>query len=945
MSVISNNQLAGAAGQGGSTFEIQRSLRFNSGDSAYLNRTPSSAGNRKTWTWSGWVKIDGNFANRNTNYGGNIFFSSYDGNPTWISFNVTDPYLQFSFNDGSWRHNRSAAMFRDVSAWYHIVVALDTTQSTGSDRIKMYVNGVRLTEFSTTYTIPQNTELAINNAYAHNLGASSQSTSGAAYDHFGGYLADIHFIDGVSGLSASDFGELDSNNVWQPKKYSGSYGTNGFYLDFSDNSSAAALGNDAAGSNNWTVNNLIATAVNYTSISTLAALSGSSLDSSYNDVSKVFDGSGTGVRTITEGSNQGEKLSITFSPAITLNNETVSIDTSSTYQGMFVTVDGSDGSRVSGSDSNTSTLTTGSLSGSLSKITVDNGTDTSGRPASILRIRIGGTVVQDLAASNIDSLIDTPTNYEADSGNNRGNYCTLNPLDSTLGTRLSDGNLQAVGNNNWAQGHTRGTFGLTSGKWYWEVTKIAGGAYAQIGFCNKAFDFSTVYGSLPADSWTLAFHNGTEILRPAGGGANYFSGSAMAVGDVLGIALDMDNKTAIFYKNGSAGASISLSSTKTSSTDNIDEIFPLVGVYSLTAAFNGGQRPFAYTPPTGYKSLCTQNLSDPTIADPSTAFDVALWSGTGSSQTISLGFDPDMIWSKTRNHAVDHKLVDSVRGFTKQVEPNRTIAEYTNSTGVTGTSSTGFTIGSSNDWNNSSSRTYVGWAWNAATTTVTNNTDGSITPTGLRANPSAGFSIVTYNGTGSNATFGHGLNAAPELVIVKSRSDAQNWAVQHSALGPTYYGYLQSSNAFSTTSGGPFWNNTAPTSSVVNVGTDNDTNASGKTYVAYCFTPVEGYSAMGSYSSGSDPFVFTGFSPRFVLLKKTNAAGHWYMFDSERGPINLNESWLEANGSGGEQTHANGAIQFLSNGFQPIGSDIDASSCSYIYYAVAENPFNTARAR
>jgi hypothetical protein len=217
----------------------------------------------------------------------------------------------------------------------------------------------------------------------------------------------------------------------------------------------------------------------------------------------------------------------------------------------------------------------------------------------------------------------------------------------------------------------------------------------------------------------------------------------------------------------------------------------------------------------------------------------------------------------------------------------------------------------------------------------------------VRANPSAGFSIVSYTGTGANTTFGHGLNAAPEMVIIKQRNGTGFWVVGHKDLPFTsdYYMSLNTSDAVSTGAGGVAWQSTAPTSSVVSIGSSSVLNGSGNTHIAYCFAPVEGYSAMGSYSSGSDPFVFTGFSPRFVLLKKTNAVGHWYMFDSERGPINPNETWLEANGSGAEQTHANGDIRFLSNGFQPIGSDIDAGGGTYIYYAVSENPFKTARAR
>ena len=177
---------------------------------------------------------------------------------------------------------------------------------------------------------------------------------------------------------------------------------------------------------------------------------------------------------------------------------------------------------------------------------------------------------------------------------------------------------------------------------------------------------------------------------------------------------------------------------------------------------------------------------------------------------------------------------------------------------------------------------YVGWTWDAGTSTAS-NTDGTIT-TQVRANQSVGFSIATYSGTGSNATFGHGLNAVPELVIVKSRSNSQNWAVQHAAEGPTKYAYLNSSNEFRSTSGTAFWNDTAPTTSVVSVGTDNDTNNGSQTYVSYCFAPVEGYSAFGSYTgngSTDGPFVYTGFRPAFVMLKRTDSASSWIKFGTQ----------------------------------------------------------------
>ena len=325
---------------------IDGSLKFNDDSSNVLKRTPGSAGNRRTWTWSSWVV-------RTTLGTEGGIFSTYAGAHPNTSLFWESEGLKFHDYTGSYNIRLgTAAVFRDTSAWYHIVLTYDSTESTASDRAKLYVNGTLQTLSGTT--VPSNFQTDWNSTTEHNIGAF------AAY--FDGSMSQCYFIDGQA-LGPESFGYTDGlTNTWRPKKYTGEF--------------------------NFTVGT-----TNYTSISTLAALAGSTLNSSYNDVSKVFDGSGTGVRTVEETSNQGEKLSITFSPAITLSNQTVSIDTYSTYQGMFVTVGGADGSRVSGSDSNTTTLTTGSLSGSLSKITVDNGTDTSGRGASILRIRIGGSTL------------------------------------------------------------------------------------------------------------------------------------------------------------------------------------------------------------------------------------------------------------------------------------------------------------------------------------------------------------------------------------------------------------------------------------------------------------------------------------------------------------------------------------------------------------------------
>jgi hypothetical protein len=368
---------------------------------------------------------------------------------------------------------------------------------------------------------------------------------------------------------------------------------------------------------------------------------------------------------------------------------------------------------------------------------------------------------------------------------------------------------------------------------------------------------------------------------------------------------------------------------------------------------NFGQRPFAYTPPTGYVSLCTTNLPEPTIADGSTAFDVALWTGNGGTQTISgLNLSPDFVWIKDRSQSSDYALFDIVRGATKRLRSNQTYAEDTNSGYLTSFNSDGFSIGShaAVNYNNAAN---VGWVWDAGTSTVS-NTDGSITSQ-VRANPTAGISIVSYTGNNaSSGTIGHSLNAKPGMIIVKRRGTGGNdWGVYHSALGATKNIDLNNTGGASTTSG--TWNNTEPTSSVFTVGTFNMVNAS-DTYIAYCFAPVEGFSAMGSYvgnGSADGPFVSLSFSPALVIIKSSSVGvGSWMLYDNTRGSSNLNNKKLAANLSGAENNSNLGGtslgLDFLSNGFKNRndgGLNHNSSGHTYIYIAFAEHPFKTARAR
>ena len=247
MSVVSNNILAGSSGQGGGggagvSYAIERSLRFNTADSAYLNRTPASAGNRKTWTWAGWVKRSGVtapqtiFGARGGTSASTSFVLQFGGSGYGANANA----LVIGFASAAWKI--TSQLFRDHSAWYHIVVAFDSTNATTSDRIKFYVNGVQITSFATDSSPALNLDSAINSTVEHRIG----SYASPAPQYLNACLADVHLIDGQA-LDSTSFGEFDNNSVWQPKAYTGSYGTNGFHLPFSDNSSNAALGTDTSG--------------------------------------------------------------------------------------------------------------------------------------------------------------------------------------------------------------------------------------------------------------------------------------------------------------------------------------------------------------------------------------------------------------------------------------------------------------------------------------------------------------------------------------------------------------------------------------------------------------------------------------------------------------------------------------------------------------------------
>jgi hypothetical protein len=492
----------------------------------------------------------------------------------------------------------------------------------------------------------------------------------------------------------------------------------------------------------------------------------------------------------------------------------------------------------------------------------------------------------------------------------------------------------------------------SSGKWYFEGVMTSGNTL------NLGLASYRPNGHVYSISNSVLYS--TSGVKNVDGVNDVLYGASWTTGDIIGVACDSDANTVTFYKNGVSQGAIS---------HQVGGLFPSFGNGGIAVNYtvNFGQRPFAYTAPSGFKALNTANLPAPVITKPSDLFDVKLYTGTGSNQSITgLGFSPDFVWIKSRSTAEDNNVFDVVRGPSSNLyalQTNSAAAEGQYNT-MGSLDSNGFSLTGGGGATNFNGTSYVAWTWDAGTSTVT-NTQGSISSQ-VRANASAGFSIVTWTGDGvGGRTVGHGLGVAPAFVVIKQRiagpgADLYNWNSYHAALGATQFIALNTTDSASTA---PLFNDTAPTSTVFSLGSStsnyqNVNNASGVTYVAYCWAPLVGYSSMGSYTgdgstSGFGPFIHCGFRPKFVLIKGSSVAQDWLMLDAVRNPYNLTTQVLYANSSTAEMTN-NGtgsggyeSIDILSNGFQikSNSSRYNQSGATYIYFAVAESPFQYARAR
>jgi len=537
------------------------------------------------------------------------------------------------------------------------------------------------------------------------------------------------------------------------------------------------------------------------------------------------------------------------------------------------------------------------------------------------------TSISITAGASYDSVLDVPTLTSPIASN----YATLNSIATNASLTIQDSALTATSAS--TNVGCKATIAVTSGKWYWEATLVTkNGANPLIGIHNNHIDWDYGFVGNTTGGWGYA-GSGTKYNNSV---ATAY-GATILVGDTVGIALDLDNRTLTFYKNG-VSQGVAFTSLP------VGLYSPAISVQNNTISINFGQQPFAYSIPTGYKRLNSFNLPDPLITNPEQHMSITTYSGIGLAQTFvnDGNFQPGLIWAKSRSEANASTIVnDSIRGASKNVYTNLTNAEDSTSY-ITSLNSNGFSISGANGIG-SFANTYVAWQWKTSLTNATNN-NGSVTST-VRANPTAGCSVVQFTTTASGSiTVGHGLNVTPTVIILKSTGTTSNWWVYHNYLGPTKY-ILLNAQAGPVTAVGA-WNNTAPTSTVFTVGSSWNglTNR-----IAYCFSEVEGYSKTGLYIGNglaNGTFVYTGFRPKFILFRQADAtARNWLIYDVARNSYNVMFNAQRPNLSAADV--ALDVFDFVSNGFKLRTTDVgvNGSGLPYIYLAFAETPFKNSLAR
>lgn len=557
-------------------------------------------------------------------------------------------------------------------------------------------------------------------------------------------------------------------------------------------------------------------------------------------------------------------------------------------------------------------------------------------------------------------VLDTPTN----------NYCVMSSLVQSRDSNItnSDGirkaNLQLYRPSSTANSFGSGTMSIYGGtgspKLYFEcyTTLYPAGNVLQL-YIEEA----TSTNAQPTNSFGLDQRHTTDARRlfiyPGGSETPSSWTSEFGEGVYVGLAVDFSNDeisanvdgTEIFSYNASELAALSGITLDTFAGRWWRPKIQVSNDEATTIDVNFGQNTFQNAP-SGYVGWSTSAIQTPTVFNGSSYFQTTLYTGNGTAigsggnevtQSGNSVFQPDLVWIKERNGAADHALYDTVRGATKDLVSNTTNAETTQSEGLTTFGSSGFTVGNLAKVNTNSD-TYVAWQWLAGNST-SSNTDGDITST-VSVNTTAGFSILTYSGSGTTGdTVGHGLGLTPSVVIVKPQNASDNWIVSNWETGVSAFSEKLLLNASDVPSSAATFVNAA-NSTTFTLGSDANVNGSGRTFVAYCWNEVEGFSKFGTYTgngSADGPFVWCGFRPNQIVVKEVSVSDDWVMYDSARDPYNVAGQVLRADNGAAEFDGRGGSrdVDFLSSGFKfrTSNNTVNFSGSNYIFWAFAEHPF------
>jgi hypothetical protein len=925
-----------------------------------------------SYTWSAWIKRGGlstvqHLFGASTNYS--------------FGFNASDNLVVTIAGTAA---VTTAAVFRDPSAWYHVMYTCSGTTHT------VYVNGVSVGSGTATNTV-------FNSAVVHLTGASNTTTPANFFD---GLIVFNYFIDGSASLPSS-FGGYNGAGIWQPIKNLVSYGFNGYFLPFLNNSTVEALAYDYSNTNpelitngsfvadvsSWTASGAGSPTVTWQSATHAARVANSTNNAAYayqaitTEVGQSYYVQGYLTNVSIGGAARNASIIKADNTGLSTNAVTIGSVAQSAGSGL-----------VQGLFTATATttyialyadiLTSGSADFTLISV-AKSGYKNNWNPFAVSLT----------AGAAYDSFFDVPTptsSYQC-------NYPVINKLNTLTTASVNSANLSA------AAGLTASicTMRMDTGKFYWEV------------------QFPVAVGTC-----TIGVYKATT------------STASISTTNVIGVRFDANAGTLDYTTNGSTYTSITTGLTG-------GGYFPYAASTggSKPMNINFGQRPFSYAVPDGYSRLNSFALSAP-VPVTASAFAVTLYTGNGSTQTISntrggRSCYADIVWNKSRSSALNHYVYDTVRGVAANTNNQLTItsAAASSTSGVTGFSSTGFSLGADTG-SNTSAATYVSYQWNAGSGTSTWNFDGALTrtatmtiaspcvvtlatngfsagqavqftttgalPTGVTAgvtyyagniltnttfnlydteanaitggatgrvntsgtqsgthtcehaakvsvNQTTGVSVVRYVGTGVATTVGHGQNQALDFIFAKSVNAGNNWPVYHRSIGAGNFLIFNGTDLSAADS--TYWNSTNPTTSVFSIGTNVRVNTNGTTYIAYCFSSVPGFSSFGTYAgtgAADGPFTYTGFLPRYAIFKRTDNVSltGWLSVNGASQTYNVEGPYLFVESTNAEGT-STAFVDFVANGIKhrSTNSNLNASSTNYVYMAWAESPFKYSLAR